>query len=113
MWPPFLRIKNRQNYEFSGVSKGIGEIKPLYTPVNSEFGYILPCKKKYKFTNKNWVDIFKITVKKPSNDKHFIDVILGFLLHQLVERQHVNNFHHGTSIRWYCKTPCAQMYPPS
>ena len=20
---------------------------------------------------------------------------------------------HGTSKRWYCKTPCAQMYPPS
>ena len=20
---------------------------------------------------------------------------------------------HGTSIGWYCKTPCAQMYPPS
>ena len=19
---------------------------------------------------------------------------------------------HGTSIKWYCKTPCAQMYPP-
>ena len=22
------------------------------------------------------------------------------------------HFDHGISIRWYCKTPCAQMYPP-
>ena len=26
--------------------------------------------------------------------------------------QCVFSVNHGTLIRWYCKTPCAQMYPP-
>ena len=30
-----------------------------------------------------------------------------------LQQKKIYNIHHGTLIRWYCKTPCAQMYPPS
>ena len=42
------------------------------------------------------------------------------LTHMRFSITHIENgikrflyIHHGTSIRWYCKTPCAQVYPPS